>query len=1144
MRIKVWRSVLAAGVTLVLGLCLVVGCAGPRQDDVSRGQGTQASSPSSSATSVRQTTSALRAEGTMVSESPVADGFELFADGQAAPLFVSEQDYAGVVRAAQDLKMDIGKVSGTEPVLNQADTATGSTAVLIGTLGQSPLIDELVAQDKIDLSSLQGAWEMFVVEAIDQPFPGVDRGLVIAGSDKRGTIYGIYELSEEMGVSPWYYWADVPPRSRSRLDVLPGRHSLGEPAVKYRGLFINDEAPALTDWYSATFGSGGPGFNSEFYARVFELILRLKGNYLWPAMWGKSFNTDDVANPELAHEYGIVMGTSHHEPMTRAEQEWYDAGHTEEDWSYSTNAATLREFWRGGIERMGDRENIVTVGMRGSGDKPNPDQGIPLMESIVSDQRQIIQEVTGQAPAEIPQVWTLYKEVQGYYDDGMQVPDDITLMFADDNWGNIRRLPSPSDASRSGGYGVYYHYDYVGGPRSYKWLNTNPIPRVWEQMRRAYSLGADRIWIVNVGDIKPMEYPLHFFLDLAWDPEAWTAARLADYSRRWAEAQFGDTHAKAIGRLISRYSKFNGRRKPELLSAETYSLENFREADTVVSEYNELVADAETIETDLPEEMRDAYYQLVLHPILACANLNEMYVAQAKNARYANQGRASTNAMANRVDELFDNDSAITERYHSIADGKWNHMMKQTHIGYTSWDDPDTQVRPSTQTIDVGEAALGVAIEGSSQALTPQSGPGTLPELSVYYPEEVRTIEVFNRGSGTLDFSAESDANYVSVTPSSGTLGDDTTISLGVDWTQVPLGGSEATITLSSGGEEISVQLPLSNPTSPRPEDVVGFVETNGYISLDASHFTDKVEQGDVGWAIVPDLGRTGSAVHITPQNADSVTPGGATPQLHYKMHFLEAGEVEVRVYLSPSLPVHGSHYRYAVSFDDAQPEQVDVHEGLPSDFNDSAPIWEDWVRDNIIVKTTNHTVQEGEHTLKLWMVDSGVVVQKIVVSRGGVPESYLGPPSRLPLNVEVQDVPPDTGMDEPDGSGGAMNSTGGTTNAGGTTNSGDGATTGSGATGTDGTGGSASSMDGSGGGVSPGDGSSGGTSNSPASGQGAQGCACSSVPGETRRPWGFWGVMVLLVVAGLRRATNRERLLGAKVASAFNRQGLGSPRS
>ncbi|HXS17879.1 MAG TPA: hypothetical protein VN764_11855, partial [Polyangiaceae bacterium] len=361
----------------------------------------------------------------------------------------------------------------------------------------------------------------------------------------------------------------------------------------------------------------------------------------------------------------------------------------------------------------------------------------------------------------------------------------------------------------------------------------------------------------------------------------------------------------------------------------------------MVDSYNALVTKAEELEAQLPENMKDAYYQLVLHPILACANLNEMYVSQAKNQRFAGQGRASTNTMADRVGDLYENDTTITNRYHSIAGGKWNHMMKQTHIGYTSWDNPEVQVRPSTQTIQAsGAASIGASIEGSTQGLTPASGAATLPELSVYYPQEVRHLEIYNRGAGSFDFTAASDQAYVTVEPNTGTVGDDVTLKVSVDWAQVPEGDSDALITVSGEGGDIDVVLPLRKPSTPTPTEVVGFVENAGYVSVDASHYTDKVEQAGVAWSTIPDLGRTGSAVHIQPDTAAAVTAGGDTPQLHYKMYFFEPGQVEVRVYLSPSLPVLGQHYRYAVSFDDQAPQTVDIHQGLPSDFNDTAPIW------------------------------------------------------------------------------------------------------------------------------------------------------------------------------------------------------------
>lgn len=444
---------------------------------------------------------------------------ELVADGSSATMFVDPGDHVGVLRAARDLQEDIARVTGLSPGLETSRSVAGRDVVVIGSLDQSELITGLVRDGKLDVIAIEGAWEAYLIEVVTSPWPGVDRALVIAGSDKRGTIYGVYEMSEQIGVSPWYWWADVAVKRQTSLFARAGRHVDTGPAVKYRGVFLNDEAPALTGWVRERFG----GYNHAFYEHVFELLLRLKGNYLWPAMWDAAFGEDDSENAALADEYGIVMGTSHHEPMSRAHKEW--RRHGVGAWDYGTNAEELRQFWAAGVRRGRRYESIISLGMRGDGDRPMSEQeNVALLERVVADQRTILAAEANAEVAQVPQLWALYKEVQGYYEQGMRVPDDVTLLWADDNWGNIRRLPTAEERDRIGGAGVYYHFDYVGGPRSYKWLNTVPIPKIWEQMHLAWRYGADRIWIVNVGDLKPLEFPMEFFLRLAWNPERWSFA--------------------------------------------------------------------------------------------------------------------------------------------------------------------------------------------------------------------------------------------------------------------------------------------------------------------------------------------------------------------------------------------------------------------------------------------------------------------------------------------------------------------------------------------------------------------------------------------------------------------------------------------
>ncbi len=607
------------------------------------------------------------------------NSFRLAVPGMTAPLLISENDYPGVILALQNLRIDIGKVTGMEPELIKTPSINQKEVVIVGTLHRSALIDELIKKKKIDVSDISDKWESFLIQTVESPYPGVDKALVIVGSDKRGTIYGIYDLSRQIGVSPWYYWADVPVDKHESLFIKEGRYLSGSPKVKYRGIFLNDEAPALAGWVGEKFG----GFNHQFYTHVFELILRLRGNFLWPAMWGKAFFDDDVKNAMLADEMGIVISTSHHEPMSRAQEEWRRFGSG--PWDYSKN------------------EKVVTIGMRGDGDEPmSEENNIALLEKIVKDQRKIIAEVTGMKPEKTPQVWALYKEVQDYYDKGMRVPDDVTLLLCDDNWGNIRKLPDINAKVHPGGYGIYYHVDYVGGPRSYKWLNVTQIQRVWEQMNLAWSHRVDRIWVLNVGDLKPMEYPISFFLDMAWDPTQFNAQNLLKYTENWCAEQFGEKYAKESARIINLYTKYNHRVTPELLNEKTFSMENYNEFKQVRDDYRDLTLDALRVYNFIPNAYKDAFDQLVLFPVNATSNLYDMYYAVAKNRQLAAMKDPEANEWADLVKQCFTRDSLFTIHYNrQIADGKWSHMMDQIRIGYTSWNEPQRSIMPKVERVEV-----------------------------------------------------------------------------------------------------------------------------------------------------------------------------------------------------------------------------------------------------------------------------------------------------------------------------------------------------------------------------------------------------------------------------------------------------------
>lgn len=922
-----------------------------------------------------------------VSESAVAHAFPLFVQGKTAPIVASKQDFKGVERAIQNLQADLAKVSQVTPELIYDQIPKGKKAiVLIGTLGKHPLIDQLVKNKKLNISDLPGKWETFSIQTINKPFPNIDQALVIVGSDKRGTIFGAYDVSSQIGVSPWHWWADVPVRTKSALYIKPGAYTQGEPKVKYRGIFINDEAPALSGWTKEKFD----GFKHGFYEKVFELILRLKGNFLWPAMWGNAFYDDDPLNPVLADEYGVVISTSHHEPLMRAHDEWRRYGKGK--WDYTTNDSTLREFWKQGIKRMGNNESVVTLAMRGDGDAPmTQGTAIELLERIVADQRQIIAEVTGKKPEATPQVWALYKEVQDYYDKGMRVPDDVTLLLCDDNWGNIRKLPKIDAKPHPGGYGIYYHFDYVGGPRNYKWLNTNPLPRIQEQMSLAYNYGARQIWVVNVGDIKPMEFPISFFLDLAWDPTRIAPNQVQAYSEQWAAQQFGNTHAKAIADLLAKYAKYNARRKPELLSPETYSILYHREAETVVKEYNALLAQAEKINALLPVLDRDAFYQLVLHPIQACANLNELYYTVALNRLYAKQGRSATNTLAEKAQALFQRDAEISNYYNqTLANGKWSHMMDQTHIGYTYWQQPNQNKIPELSAYAAPEAAkMGVAVEGNALARIEAQDPLVLPVFYAQTPQIGHYLDLFNQGKTSFTFQLQSPANYLLIQPREGKIEQEQRIEIQVDWSKAPKGQTRLPLLIkASTGQEISVYLDLQNSLPDLP-NFKGFLETDGYVSMLAEHYTQAQEMPNIKWQILPDIGLTAGGITTTPSTANLANPKPGTPCLEYNFYSSKIGEVRVNTLFSPTLEFNeSSGLRYGISIDDGPIQIINVHQDK-SNF-----AWERSVANNIRSLFSNHILlQAGAHTLKYWAIDPGLVLQKLVIDLGGVKNTYLGPP-------------------------------------------------------------------------------------------------------------------------------------------------------
>lgn len=800
------------------------------------------------------------AADTFVVFTPEPHHFPLITKGTPCSIVMDATEDEGIKMAITSLQHDIRQVCNNQPAL--LNNIPAKRCVIIGSY-HSAIIQKLITAGKIDKEQLINKNEKFLLQVIAKPADGVDEALVIAGSDKRGTIYGIYELSKQMGVSPWYWWADVPVIQQENVYIKSGVYTDGEPKVEYRGIFINDEWPSFGNWAKTKFG----GINSKVYKHVFELVLRLKGNFVWPAMWGSAFYNDDPQNGQLANTMGIVMGTSHHEPMALAQQDWKRRGKGE--WDYNHNAQNLREFWASGIERAKNWESVITVGMRGDGDEPMSEgANISLLENIVKDQRKIIEKVTGKKAKETPQVWALYKEVQEYYDKGMRVPDDITLLLCDDNWGNVRKLPNLNEKPRTGGYGMYYHFDYVGAPRNSKWININPIPRIWEQMNLTYEYGVRKLWIVNVGDLKPMEYPITFFMDMAWNPEKFNAHNLKQHTEDFCAQLFGSQYAKEAARILSLYAKYNRRVTPEMLNAKTYSF-NYGEWERVVDEYNALALDAHNLGFLLPATYRDTYDQIISYPVQACSNLYNMYYAQARNHTLAAKLDPEANQWADKVEACYLRDSLLTHHYNKvISNGKWDHLMDQIHIGYTSWNNPKKRTMPKITRI----------------------------------PEKKKTYT---------------------------------------------------------------------------------FQEVDGYVAMEAEHFTRAIAEGETSWNIIPDFGKTLSGVTTIP-----VTKTPERMYLEYDIEMKKTGKVRVDLLLAPTLNFNDNEgLSYAVSFDGDKEQIINFNGHYKGDLGK-------WQANPIIESRSIHQLdKKGKHTLRIRPLNPGIVIEKIMIHAGGLKNSYLGAP-------------------------------------------------------------------------------------------------------------------------------------------------------
>jgi hypothetical protein len=931
-------------------------------------------------------------------EKPAAGYFPLVHETKAADIFVSEDDWKVARIAAADLALDVERVTGRQPTLKHTTAGLSAHAVLVGTIAKSSVIDDLVKAGRLDVNDIRGQWESCAIAMVTNPVPGVAQGLIIAGSDRRGTAYGVFELSRRIGVSPWYWWADVTPARRETLFVSPERVQIGPPAVKYRGIFINDEMWGIRPWAAQNFAPDeGLGLGPKTYAKIFELLLRLRANYLWPAMHQKTipFNCYPQ-NKVVADDYAIVMGSSHIEPMLRnniAGAEWDREGGGE--WDYQKNPGPIREYWARRLIENGRYENIYTLGMRGKDDEPMKFSGttkekINLMEQIFADQRALLARHVNSEPARVPQVFIPYTEVLGLYDAGMKVPDDVIICWPDDNFGYIRRLPTTAEQARSGGSGIYYHIQWLNGATTaYTWLNTTPPALIREEMNKAWEYGARKLWVLNVGDIKPGEIGAEFFLDMAWDPQRYRHDNVRDFLVRWAARDIDARFADETASIMEEYYRLGFTRRPEHLvqfrakSPLQYSWFSHTEANDEamqrVDQYDAIARRAQVIYDQLLPARKDAFFQLVLYPVQCASLINRKVIFADKSTRHGNEGRASAGEYAAKAKEAAGRIIELTAHYNTglvTVSNKWNHMMSPAP---GPWGNQFRQfdMPPLSDFAGTGPATLGVALEGGE--------PQTLAELSVY-TQGKRFVDLYNTGQGTIQWWATTSQPWIQLSQTSGTYATEQRLWVSIDWRRAPTGESNrATIQFTSPAGNKTITVPIFKPAAPLRDAVAGFVESHGCVSMEAEHFTRKHARGGAAWEVVKGLGRSGDSVTVLPPTASiHAAPGeimSASPSLDYDVYLFHSGEARLDIDCLPAKPVAPKQgVSLAFSIDGAAPQ---ILTGKGGD-----------VLANLRRLTTPVKIASpGQHTLTVWMVDPGVVLDKLVLDFKPPKDSYLGPP-------------------------------------------------------------------------------------------------------------------------------------------------------
>ena len=946
--------------------------------------------------------------------------FTLASPRQTAAILYDASDAAVVKRAAELFAADVEAVTGRRP---QVTSATGETgpAVIVGTVGGSALIRRLSEAGKIDTAPLEGAWERYLIQTVANPLPGIRKALVIAGSDRRGAAYGLFTLSELIGVSPWYWWADVPVKKHAALHVdAPPTYSQ-TPSVRYRGIFLNDEDWGLTPWASQTFEPERGNIGPRTYAKVCELLLRLKANYLAPAMHPVSTSFNQIPENKLvADTFAIVMGSTHCEPLLLNTASEWDTK-TMGPWNYDKNKEGINRVLTQRVRENSPYENVYTLALRGLHDGAMSTtlpmhEKVRMLQQALLDQRRILAENIDRPVETVPQAFTPYKEVLEIYSNGLELPDDITIVWPDDNYGYMKRLSGVREQRRTGRSGVYYHVSYLGVPHSYLWFSTTPPSLMYEELRKAYDTTADRLWLVNCGDLKGSEMQVSLFLDMAWDIGRFTADNVVSYPARWLAGIFGEAYYDRLEAMTREHLRLAFPRKPEYmgwgyhwnrfdhnceqLTDTDFSFTNYDEAQRRLEAYRQLGARAEALLHEIGDEARPAFYQLVYYPLRGAELMNRMTLGGQRNRWYARQGRAATNAVRDEVQRCYDSLQVITRGYNSLLGGKWNHMMsmRQNYDGVSAYFN-----LPHLATHDAAGAPR-LALQVAGEDVTGARAFHALPAFDNYL-RRTYPVEIYNRGGGTLAWTAHASEPWVVLSKSAGKTADEERITVGIDWERAPAGNAvPAQIVFRAGEQSEKVLVSLFNPTAPSRAELRGiYVENNGCVSIPAAGCHRVRENDRIKITAVEDLGIEGPALQLGDPTAPlQIFRSRDVPCAEYDFYAFDAGSVDVYTYVLPTFPLHADRdFRIGENTNTDTKYSVQIDDGAlatPSSSHvEYSQVWfESVLRNCAVNKSTLHIDKPGRHTLRIRVGDPGIVLQKIVLDFGGMKRSYLGPQSTL----------------------------------------------------------------------------------------------------------------------------------------------------